>query len=42
MSCRPKLRDATADVLEDIADEHEYGSIDGAVTHVLREQGYEL
>lgn len=42
MACRPLLRDATEETLETIAEKHGYSSMDRAITHVLREQGYEL
>ena len=38
MTVRPKLRDETADKLREIQDTHDYGSLDEAVTHVLRER----
>lgn len=39
---RPRIRDPVADTLDEIADEHGYGSTDEAITHVLREAGYEV
>lgn len=42
MASRPRIRDPVAEVLEDIADEHEYGSIDEAITHALREADYDV
>lgn len=42
MARRPRIRDATAETLERIKDENEYGSLDEAITHVLREEGYNV
>ena len=39
---RPNLRDATTDVLEEIMQEHEYSNLDRAITHALREAGYDV
>jgi hypothetical protein len=39
---RPRIRDPVADKLGEIADQHDYGSTDEAITHVLREAGYEV
>ena len=40
MAKRPRIREPTAEVLETVMDEHEYNSLDRAMTHVLREAGY--
>jgi len=42
MGERPRIRDPVADVLAEIADEHDYGSTDEAITHALREAGYDI
>lgn len=42
MSKRPRIRDPVADVLAEIADKHDYGSTDEAITHALREAGYNV
>jgi len=42
MAHRPRIRDPVADVLAEIADEHGYGSTDEAITHVLRDAGYDV
>jgi len=42
MARRPRIREPVADTLQDIADEHEYGSMDEAITHALREAGYNV
>lgn len=42
MAVRPKLRTPTARTLNEIKEEHEYGSIDEAITHVLREADYDV
>jgi len=42
MASRPVIRDPVVDTLQEIKDENEYGSLDEAVTHVLREQGYDV
>jgi len=42
MARRPRIRDPVADKLEEIAQTHEYGSLDEAVTHALREAGYDV
>jgi len=39
---RPKIREPVAETLDEIADEYEYSSTDEAVTHVLREAGYDV
>lgn len=38
MVVRPKLRDETAEQLEEIKEKHEYGSLDEAINHALRER----
>jgi len=35
MVVRPKLRDETAEQLEKIKEQHEYGSLDRAIMHLL-------
>lgn len=42
MARRPKIREKTADALDSVCDEHEYGSFDEAISHVLRECGYNV
>ena len=42
MAQRPRIREPVADTLERIQREHEYGSTDEAITHVLREAGYDV
>jgi len=42
MARRPVIRDPVAETLEEIKEKHEYGSLDEAITHVLREQGYNV
>jgi len=42
MARRPVIRDPLAEQLEEIRDEHGYGSFDEAVTHVMREAGYNV
>lgn len=42
MARRPKLRDETAEVIDRIKEQHEYSTMDRAISHVLREQGYEV
>jgi len=42
MAQRPILRDKVASVLEDVAEEHGYTRTDEAITHVLREAGYDV
>jgi len=42
MARRPKVRDPVAEALQEIADTHEYGSMDEAITHALREAGYDV
>lgn len=42
MARRPKIRDRVAETLDEIAEEYEYSTTDEAVTHVLREAGYEV
>jgi len=42
MARRPKIRDPVAETLEEIAEQYEYGSMDEAVTHALREAGYDV
>jgi len=42
MARRPRIRDPVAETLDEIADEHEYGSLDEAMTHALREAGYDV
>lgn len=42
MTRRPVIRQPVADVLDDIKKEHDYGSTDEAITHVLREAGYDV
>jgi len=42
MARRPRIREPVAQVLDDIADEHEYSKLDDAMTHALREAGYDL
>jgi len=37
---RPRLRDPVAETLDEIAREHEYDTLDEAVSHALREAGY--
>jgi metal-responsive CopG/Arc/MetJ family transcriptional regulator len=39
---RPKIRDPVAETLDEIAEEHGYGSTDEAITHALREAGYNV
>jgi len=42
MTRRPKIREPVAETLDSIADEHEYSSMDQAITHALREAGYNV
>jgi len=42
MARRPRIRDPTAKALERIKSEQEYGSLDEAITHALREAGYDV
>ena len=42
MVARPRIRDPVADELERIKDENGYGSTDEAITHALREAGYDV
>jgi len=42
MATRPIIREPVADTIREIKDEYEYGSFDEAITHVLREQGYDV
>jgi len=42
MARRPRIRDPVADTLDEIAEENEYASTDEAITHVLREAGYDV
>jgi len=42
MASRPRIREPVIDTLEDIAEEHEYSTVDEAVTHALREAGYDV
>jgi metal-responsive CopG/Arc/MetJ family transcriptional regulator len=42
MAERPRIRDPVAEVLDEIQNEHEYGSRDEAITHALREAGYDV
>jgi hypothetical protein len=42
MAERPRIRDPVAETLSEIADEHDYGSTDEAITHALREAGYDV
>jgi hypothetical protein len=42
MAPRPVIREPVADTLDEIADEHGYGSYDEAITHALREAGYNV
>lgn len=42
MARRPVIRDPVADTLEEIAEKHEYGSLDEAISHALREAGYSV
>jgi len=42
MARRPVIRDPVADTLEQIKEEQEFGSLDEAVTHALREAGYNV
>jgi len=39
---RPKLRQPVIEVLDGIKEEYGYGSYDEAVTHALREAGYNV
>jgi len=39
---RPRIRDATAETLERIKEENEFSSTDRAITHALREAGYNV
>jgi len=42
MARRPRIRTPVAETLEEIKQEHEYGSLDEAITHVLREAEYDI
>jgi len=42
MVARPRIRDATEDVLVEIAEQNDYVSLDRAMTHALREAGYDV
>lgn len=42
MANRPRIREPVADVLDDIKRENEYSTYDEAITHALREAGYEV
>jgi len=42
MARRPRIRQPVADVLDRIKAENEYGSMDEAITHALREAGYDV
>jgi len=42
MARRPRIRDPVADVLEDIKDENDYTTLDEAISHALREAGYDV
>jgi len=42
MARRPRIREPVAQILDDIADEHEYSTLDEAMSHVLREADYDL
>lgn len=42
MTRRPRIRTPVAETLDQIKDEHEYGSLDEAITHALREAGYDV
>lgn len=42
MAKRPKIRDPVAETLEEIKTEYEYSTYDQAITHVLREGGYDV
>jgi hypothetical protein len=39
---RPKIRDQVAEALDDIAEENGYSSYDEAISHALREAGYNV
>jgi len=39
---RPRIREETAIVIEQIKQDQNYTSTDRAITHALREAGYEL
>jgi len=42
MARRPIVREPVAETLEAIAEENEYSSMDEAITHALREAGYNV
>lgn len=42
MAKRPRIRDPVAETLEEIKAEYEYGSMDEAISHALREAGYDV
>jgi len=39
---RPRIRDETVAVIEEIKQEQNYTSTDRAITHALREAGYDV
>jgi len=42
MAPRPVIRDQVAEALDDIADKNGYSSYDEAISHALREAGYDV
>jgi len=42
MAERPRIRDPVADTLQRIQDEYEYSTRDEAISHALREAGYDV
>ena len=39
---RPRIRDPVAETLDDIGEENGYNTTDEAITHALREAGYDV
>lgn len=42
MARRPRIRTAVAETLDEVKNEYEYKTDDEAITHVLREAGYDV
>ena len=42
MAKRPRIRQPVIETLDGIRDNNEYGSYDEAITHALREAGYDV
>jgi len=42
MARRPRLRDKTSHALEEIQEREEYGSMDEAISYLLREEGFDV